>query len=89
MRTADGYKMIYEERLTQTEDDNTGETNVIKENNDIEIQQLKDVIDTIKEDIETIKRGAKREQDETLSFQKIAEKARMKKKMREEQMREK
>ena len=81
--------MIYEERLTQTEDDNTGETNVIKENNDIEIQQLKDVIDTIKEDIETIKRGAKREQDETLSFQKIAEKARMKKKMREEQMREK
>lgn len=81
--------MIYEERLTQTEDDNTGETNVLKENNDIEIQQLKDVIDTIKEDIETIKRGAKREQDETLSFQKIAEKARMKKKMREEQMREK
>ena len=53
--------MIYEERLTQTEDDNTGEIKVEEENNDREIQQLKDVIDTIKEDIETIKRGAKRE----------------------------
>ena len=60
--------MIYEERLTQTEDDNTGEIKVEEENNDREIQQLKDVIDTIKEDIETIKRGAKREQDETISF---------------------
>ena len=25
--------MIYEERLTQTEDDNTGEINILKENN--------------------------------------------------------
>ena len=50
-RTADGYKMIYEERLTQTEDDNEGEIDVEKNVNQKEIQQLNDVIDTIKDDI--------------------------------------
>lgn len=37
-RTADGYKMIYEERLTQTEDDNEGDIDTEKNVNAKEIQ---------------------------------------------------
>lgn len=88
-RTADGYKMIYEERLTQTEDDNEGEIDVEKNVNQKEIQQLNDVIDTIKDDIETIKRQAKREEDETKMFNDITKKAIKKKQFREEIMKEK
>jgi hypothetical protein len=81
--------MIYEERLTQTEDDNEGDIDTEKNVNEKEIKQLNDVISTIKDDIETIKRQAKREEDETDMFNKIAEKARLKKKFREEIMKEK
>ena len=55
-RKSDGTKMKYEEKLTQQDDDDTGEIRYLRKINDEEIQQLNDVIETIKEDIETIKR---------------------------------
>ena len=48
--------MIYEERLTQTEDDDTVEIRELKRVYEREITQLNDVISTIRDDIETIKR---------------------------------
>ena len=48
-----------------------------------------DVIETIKEDIETIKRQAAREESEKENFKLITEKARYKKKFREDLMKEK
>ncbi len=48
--------MIYEEKITQTDDDDKGEINENSRVYEEEIKQLKEVIETIKDDIESIKR---------------------------------
>jgi len=48
--------MIYEEKITQTDDDDMGEINENSRVYEEEIKQLKEVIETIKDDIESIKR---------------------------------
>lgn len=63
-RKADGIKMQYEEKLTQQNDDDFGEINRLKEMNDEEIKELNEVISTIKENIETVKMQASREESE-------------------------
>ena len=60
-RTYDGLKMIYEERLTQTEDDDSVEIKELKRVYEREITQLNDVITTIRDDIEATKRQERRE----------------------------
>lgn len=87
-RTADGLKMIYEEKMTQNEDDNTGEVREIKKTHRAEIEQLTDVINTIKDDIETIRRQKTREADDIQEISKQMKRAQMKKQYREEQMRD-
>ena len=47
------------------------------------------MINTIKDDIETIKREKNREKDETQAYNDIMQKAKLKKNYREEKMREK
>lgn len=74
-RTSDGMKMIFEERLTQTEDDDNAELKEIKRVFEREIDQLDEVITTIKDDIESIKRQDKRERDEIKDLQNIKKKA--------------
>lgn len=54
--------MQYEEKITQQDDDDRGEKRQLKESNTLEIRELQDVIDTIKENIETIKMQAAREE---------------------------
>ena len=77
-RTSDGLKMIYEERLTQTEDDDAVEIRELKRVYEREIQQLNDVIATIRDDIETIKRQERREQEEADMYKRIKDKAQLK-----------
>ena len=48
--------MIYEEKLTQTEGDDDIEIKDQRNKQDGELQQLDEVIETIRDDIETIKR---------------------------------
>jgi len=67
--------MIFEERLTQTEDDDNAELKEIKRVFEREIDQLDEVITTIKDDIESIKRQDKRERDEIKDLQNIKKKA--------------
>jgi hypothetical protein len=56
--------MIYEEKITQTDDDDKGEINENSRVYEEEIKQLKEVIETIKDDIESIKRQISREESE-------------------------
>lgn len=63
-KEADGLKMIYEEKITQTDDDDKGEINENSRVYEEEIKQLKEVIETIKDDIESIKRQISREESE-------------------------
>ena len=81
--------MIYEERLTQTEDDDNGEINEIKRVYKKEIDQLNETIITIKEDIESIKRNEKREKEEGEMYRKIKERAKLKEQHRKQQIKEK
>jgi len=48
--------MIYEEKLTQTEGDDDIEIKEQRAKQDGELEQLQEVIETIRDDIETIKR---------------------------------
>ena len=48
--------MIYEEKLTQQEDEHEGEISEVKTKNKTQSEQLEDMIGTIKNGIETIKR---------------------------------
>jgi hypothetical protein len=48
--------MIYEEKLTQTEGDDDIEIREQRDKQGGELEQLREVIETIGEDIETIKR---------------------------------
>ena len=56
--------MMYEEKLTQQEDEHEAEVGEFKGSNKTEREQLEDVIGTLKNDIETIKRQIKRITDE-------------------------
>lgn len=74
-RQADGLKMIFEERLTQTEDDNSAEIKELKSCCEKELKQLQEVCDVIKKDIETIHRQERREEEELKMYKDIKEKA--------------
>lgn len=81
--------MIYEERLTQTEDDDVLDLDIVNTAFKREIEQLEEVIKTIADDIETIKRQARREKEEQEMYYKIKESAIKKMKMRQELIKEK
>ena len=59
-RTADGLKMMYEEKLTQQEDEHEGEIGKLKTEFRGEREELEDLIGTLKNDIETLKRQIRR-----------------------------
>lgn len=84
--------MIYEEKITQTDDDDKGEINENSRVYEEEIKQLKEVIETIKDDIESIKRQISRRSLKNKSFlikqnvqflRKILELSKWKQKMKE------
>lgn len=64
---------MFEERLTQDEEQNKNEIDASSLTYGEKIRQLEAVIKTIKEDIETIKRQTRREQEEKDEFRKIKE----------------
>mmetsp|Transcript_11207 Transcript_11207/g.11270 ORF Transcript_11207/g.11270 Transcript_11207/m.11270 type:complete len:160 (+) Transcript_11207:2684-3163(+) len=88
-RTADGLKMMYEEKLTQQEDEHEGYIGEMKTEFKLDRESLEDVIGTLKNDIETIKRQIKRIEDEKSNFEKLKEKASKKKKVYKEWLEEK
>mmetsp|Transcript_47632 Transcript_47632/g.34898 ORF Transcript_47632/g.34898 Transcript_47632/m.34898 type:complete len:209 (-) Transcript_47632:234-860(-) len=88
-RTADGLKMMYEEKLTQQEDEHEDEISSMKNDFKMDRESLEDVIGTLKNDIETINRQIKRIEDEKGGFEKLKEKASKKKKGYKEQLEEK
>lgn len=88
-RTADGLKTMYEEKLTQQEDEHEAEISELKALYKSEQEKLEDVIGTLKNDIETIKRQIKRIQDEKDQFISLKEKASKKKKKLKELLEEK
>lgn len=55
-RTADGLKTMYEEKLTQQEDEHEAEITELKAIYRQEREKLEDVIGTLKNDIQTIQR---------------------------------
>lgn len=81
--------MIYEEKLTQNDDDDQCEMREIKRASQNDINRLEMVINTIKDDIETIKRESNREKDEMLQKKQITENAMEKKKQIEKLLDEK
>ena len=83
-RTADGLKMMYEEKLTQQEDEHEGEISDLKKEFKNEREGLEDFIGTLKNDIETTKRQIKRIEDEKANFQRLREKAKAKKNLYKE-----
>lgn len=79
-RTADGLKMMYEEKLTQQEDEHEAEISEVKTVYTGEREQLEDVIGTLKNDIETIKRQIRRIKEERDQFNSLKDKSSKKKK---------
>jgi chromosome segregation ATPase len=80
---------MYEEKLTQQEDEHETEISELKALYKSEQEKLEDVIGTLKNDIETIKRQIKRIQDERDQFNSLKEKASKKKKKLKELLEEK
>lgn len=78
--------MIYEEKLTQNDDDDQAEMREIKRTSQSDIDRLEKVINTIKDDIETIKREATREEEEMKQKQQITANAIKKKNLIEESL---
>lgn len=88
-RQADGLKMIYEERMNQTKFENNLYIKELKEVFQLEIKEKSDVILTIGNDIESIKRQQHREDDERKKYERITEQANNKRKTREKLIEEK
>ena len=88
-KTADGLKTQYEEKLTQQEDEHEAEISELKTVYKSEREQLEDVIGTLKNDIETIKRQVKRINDESTQFSSLKDKAMAKKKKLKEFLQDK
>jgi cilia- and flagella-associated protein 57 len=85
-RKADGIKMQYEEKINQQNDDDLGEIDRLKEMNDEEIKELNEVISTIKENIETVKMQASREESEKGQYEEAVLRAIRKKEERRKQL---
>jgi hypothetical protein len=88
-RQADGLKMIYEERMNQTEFDNNFDINEFKEAFELEIKEKSDVILTIGNDIDSIQRQQRRETEENDMYKNITKAADYKKETREKLIEEK
>ena len=56
--------MMYEEKLTQQDDEDNGEVNGMIASTEKEIEQMNDMITTLREDIKIIKRVKEREKEE-------------------------
>ena len=74
-RVSDGLKTQYEEKLVQTGDEHEAELGEMKNLNKSERDQLNEVILTLKNDIETIKRQIKRIEEEKHDFEVLKKKA--------------
>lgn len=71
---------MYEEKLTQQEDEHEAEISEVKTVYTGEREQLEDVIGTLKNDIETIKRQIRRIKEERDQFNSLKDKSSKKKK---------
>lgn len=56
--------MMYEEKLTQQDDEDNGEVNGMIASTEKEIEQMNDLITTLREDIKSIQREKEREKEE-------------------------
>ena len=74
-RTADGLKTQYEEKLVQTSDEHEAELEEMREMQSNERLQLQEVIATLKNDIETIRRQIRRIEEERETFKGLTKKA--------------
>lgn len=74
-RTADGLKTQYEEKLVQTSDEHEAELEEMREMQSNERLQLQEVIATLKNDIETIRRQIRRIEEEREAFKGLTKKA--------------
>jgi len=63
-RTADGLKMIYEEKVNQQETDDNKEIKDLNGNTEEEIDQINEMITNLRDDIKSISRQAEREKEE-------------------------
>lgn len=63
-RTADGLKMIYEEKVNQQETDDNKEIKDLNCNTEEEIDQINEMITNLRDDIKSISRQAEREKEE-------------------------
>ena len=69
-RTADGLKMIYEEKVNQQETDDNKEIKDLNCNTEEEIDQINEMITNLRDDIKSISRQAEREKEEAQQYRK-------------------
>lgn len=74
-RRADGLKMMYEEKLTQQDDEDNSEVTGMASSTEKEIEQMNDLITTLREDIKSIQREKEREKEEAEQYRRAASKA--------------
>ena len=60
--------MMYEEKLTQQEDEHEAEISERKQDYKVERERLDDIIGTLKNEIETTKRQIRRIEEEKVSY---------------------
>ena len=74
-RTADGLKTQFEEKVVQSTQDNEKELKDMRELNSSERNNLQEVIGTLKNDIETIRRQIRRIEEERESYKGLTKEA--------------